>query len=370
MYKTYLITLIAIGNILSGAAQFTLDGEFRPRTEYRHGFGSILADSIDPGFAISSRMRLKAGYQTDNYELFISRQDVMLWGENAQLQPLDQNHSFSVFEAWAEFPVTGNLSTRLGRQQLAYDNERILGGLEWAQQARNHDALLFKYASTHLRIDLGLAYNQDFPNPAGFQSQGNTYNRTTGFSYKSMQFLYLKKNWKAFSGSLLLLNNGFQEFNEIGQGDGLSNLLTLGPYMSYNQGRANLMFQGYMQLGRQQNRLDVEKAFMLGLDMSYLVSAKVNLGLGASILSGDDPQTANASEAFIPLYGTNHKFNGLMDYFYVGNHANSVGLIDFHLQGSIELGATSSIDISLLEFLSHRKLARGKQILGTEADLV
>jgi hypothetical protein len=35
-------------------------------------------------------------------------------------------------------------------------------------------------------------------------------------------------------------------------------------------------------------------------------------------------------KAFKPLYGTNHKFNGLMDYFYVGNHFNSVGLLDIY----------------------------------------
>jgi hypothetical protein len=35
-------------------------------------------------------------------------------------------------------------------------------------------------------------------------------------------------------------------------------------------------------------------------------------------------------KSFAPLFGTNHKFNGLMDYFYVGNHANNVGLTDIY----------------------------------------
>ncbi len=34
--------------------------------------------------------------------------------------------------------------------------------------------------------------------------------------------------------------------------------------------------------------------------------------------------------AFTPLYGTNHKFNGWMDYFYVGNHGSSIGLQDIN----------------------------------------
>ena len=37
---------------------------------------------------------------------------------------------------------------------------------------------------------------------------------------------------------------------------------------------------------------------------------------------------AGEDQSFSPFYGTNHKFNGLADYFYVGNHFGSVGLHD------------------------------------------
>ena len=56
-------------------------------------------------------------------------------------------------------------------------------------------------------------------------------------------------------------------------------------------------------------------------------------GVGIELLSGNDQVNANATtdKAFTPFYGTNHKFNGHMDYFYVGNHVNSVGLVDIYL---------------------------------------
>lgn len=48
------------------------------------------------------------------------------------------------------------------------------------------------------------------------------------------------------------------------------------------------------------------------------------------------------NKAFDPLYGTNHKFYGFMDYFYVGNghgqNGNIAGLIDLHLQGVFQTG--------------------------------
>ncbi|MDD7913863.1 hypothetical protein [Polaribacter ponticola] len=55
------------------------------------------------------------------------------------------------------------------------------------------------------------------------------------------------------------------------------------------------------------------------------------MGLGAEYLSGKDMDDTSAKvKSFNPVFGTNHKFNGYMDYFYVGNHVNSVGLLDIN----------------------------------------
>ncbi|CAN0492630.1 unnamed protein product, partial [Scytosiphon promiscuus] len=127
MKRIYLLfTLIALyGSIAK--AQFTLDGEFRPRTELRHGFGSIIDEDADAGFGVSTRIRLNAGYTIDAYTFYLSLQDVMVWGENRQLLPDDENNSFSVFEAWADINLGSNFSAKLGRQTLDYDDQRIMG---------------------------------------------------------------------------------------------------------------------------------------------------------------------------------------------------------------------------------------------------
>ena len=76
---------------------------------------------------------------------------------------------------------------------------------------------------------------------------------------------------------------------------------------------------------------------------AYYFSAEVNFnlvksftfGLGAEYLSGtptiNQADKSKNDQSFTPLYGTNHKFNGFMDYFYVGNHAGNVGLVDIFL---------------------------------------
>ncbi|WP_295981353.1 alginate export family protein [uncultured Algibacter sp.] len=369
MKKQYVIFGLLLGCLQFAQAQFTLDGEFRPRTEYRNGFGSLIADNADAGFGISTRARLNAGYKTEAYKFYLSMQDVMVWGENRQILPYDQNNSFAIFQAWAEIDFGSGWSTKLGRQVLSYDDQRILGGLDWAQQGRNHDAALIEYKKDKFILDVALAFNQDYSNPTGFVSAGTAYNTTGFFSYKTMQYAYLKQSWESFSGSLLLMNNGFQEFDTNSDADGVSNLQTLGTHLNYKKGSFGAAFNGFIQTGKRQGEVDVKGAHLLGLDFTFKASPKVSLGAGIEIISGNDGD-AGETGAFFPLYGTNHKFNGFMDYFYVGNHANSIGLVDIHVSANFKLSEASSLMVKALNFSGEQDLPSGENALGTEIDIV
>jgi hypothetical protein len=369
MKKQYVILGLMLLCFQLTKAQFTLDGEFRPRTEYRHGFGSLIPDAAEAGFGISTRVRLNTSYMTDNYRVYVSLQDIMVWGENRQILPYDQNNSFAVFQAWAEIKLGENTSTKIGRQVLSYDDQRILGGLDWAQQGRNHDAALIKYKKDNFILDVALAFNQDYSHPTGFVSAGTAYNTTEFFSYKTMQMLYMKQKWEKMTGSLLLMNNGFQEFDAANNADGVSNLQTLGTHLNYKNGSFGVAANAYLQSGQRQGAVDVKGAYLLGLDFSYKVSPKVGLGAGLESISGNDGG-AGETGAFFPLYGTNHKFNGFMDYFYVGNHANSIGLVDLHVSANFKLNKSSSLMVKALNFRGEQALASGEKSLGTEIDLV
>lgn len=369
MKKQYVILGLMLACFQFTTAQFTLDGEFRPRSEYRNGFGSLIPDAADAGFGISTRARLNAGFTTDVYNVFISLQDVMVWGENRQILPYDANNSFAVFQAWAEIKLGENTWTKVGRQVLSYDDQRILGGLDWAQQGRNHDAALIKYKKDKFMLDFALAFNQDYSNPTGFINSGTAYNTTGFFSYKTMQMLYMKQSWEKLTGSLLLMNNGFQEFDANSAADGVSNLQTLGTHLNYKSGSFGLAANAFLQTGKRQGGVDVKGAYLFGLDATFKTSDKITLGAGLEMISGNDG-AAGETGAFFPLYGTNHKFNGLMDYFYVGNHANSIGLVDFHLSANFKLSGSSSLMAKVLNFSGEQALASGEKSLGTEVDLV
>ncbi|MEP2278866.1 alginate export family protein [Maribacter sp.] len=369
MKKQYLLITLLFLAANSIYAQFTLDGQFRPRTEYRNGYSNLIPDAADAGFAISTRARLNAKYETESYQFYLSLQDIMVWGENRQILPDDQNDSFAVFEAWANINLGKGWSTKLGRQVISYDDQRIFGGLDWAQQGRNHDAGLLKYKKDKFMLDVGLAFSQDFDNPTGFQWAGTAYNTTGFFTYKTMQYVYAKQQWDKFSGSILALNNGFQNFDTAGAADGVSNLQTIGTHLGYKTGSFSANANLFLQTGERQNELK-SSAYLLGLELGFKASDKVTLGIGTEVISGDKADSTDKTEAFFPLYGTNHKFNGFMDYFYVGNHANSVGLFDIHASAKFDLGKQSSLLVKVLNFSGEQELASGEKSLGTEIDLV
>ncbi|MDT0606428.1 alginate export family protein [Croceitalea rosinachiae] len=375
MKKQYGLVILVILSVQLINAQFTLDGQFRPRAEYRNGFQTLIPDAADPGFAINTRARLNAGFTAETFKVYLSIQDLLVWGENPQIIPVDSNNSFAIFEAWAELQLGSGWSTKLGRQVLSYDDQRFFGGLDWAQQGRNHDLAMIKYKKDSFIMDIGLAFNQDLDDNGGplfgFQNQGTTYPANNPFQYKTMQYLYAKQKWESFSASLLAVNYAHQNFDANGEADGVNSLLTLGSHLNYKKGSFGAAANVFIQSGTFFNgSTDVKGAFLLGLDLSYKASSKLGLGAGIEIISGDDADTNDKTEAFLPTFGTNHKFNGFMDYFYVGNHVNTIGLFDIHASANFKLGKKGSLFAKVLNFSGQQDLPSGENALGTEIDLV
>lgn len=372
MKTNIIITALLAGTILAGTAkaQFSMSGEYRPRAEYRHGFQSLVAPDTDAAFFVSQRTRLNLNHTEKRMSFKLSLQDVRVWGDNPQLNRFDNNSS--VYEAWGEFKFSEQFSIRAGRQQLVYDDSRILGNVDWAQQGRSHDLALIKYRNeSDLQLHLGLAFNQ-----MGESNTGTLY--TIPNNYKTMQFLWLSKKIDQSNLSLLVLNNGIQVIGEISNHVYFSQ--TLGGRFEHKHNSWNMGAEAYLQTGKDAMNRNLS-AWYAGLQAKRSVNENFDLNLGLEWLSGTDQAemqdvSHNKNHSFNPLYGTNHKFNGHMDYFYVGNHINNVGLINPYG------GVTFRKDKFMAQLVMHAFMSDGLLILpentsqtmdrylGTEADLI
>ena len=305
-------------------AQLVFSGEIRPRSEYRHGFKTLAGENQEAAFFIDQRTRLNFNFKTINTEYYLSLQDVRVWGDQSQLVT-NNGISTGIHQAWAKLKLNQKSVLKLGRQVISYDDQRIFGGVGWAQQARSHDAAVFVFQDSSFTGHIGIAFNQDRPRLF-------TTLYTVPKNYKALQYVWLHKDWKALKGSFLFLNNGLQVIKA--NGDFETNYSqTVGGRLGWKEGKIGANIAAYYQSGTNGDTLDTKiKAFYLGADISYAASDNLNLITGIEILSGNDkPITNGENNAFNPFYGTNHKFNGLMDYFYVGNHTGNVGLNDYYV---------------------------------------
>ena len=317
MKNTYILILfLALGSTIF-AQSFELSAEIRPRFEYRHGFNTLMVDSLNAAAFVSQRTRLNFEYTSEKIKAYVSLQDVRVWGDVSTLNTSDAN-GIAIHQAYAELMLSSEFSLKFGRQEISYDDQRIFGSVGWAQQARSHDALLAIYRPNEKNhFELGLALNAE--------SKSLFENDYTLNNYKSLQYIWYHLNLRDFSISLLALNNGFAYDNNGKQDIDYSQ--TFGTHAIYEKNKISANASMYIQTGKIQNQ--TLSAYDVSINGYYKFENGLKPGLGFEYLSGTDMNSTNSSNnSFNPLYGTNHKFNGLMDYFYVGNHINSVGLLD------------------------------------------
>jgi len=361
-----LFSLLILTTFNLAAQTLDIDADLRARFEYRHGYNNLFQNDVEPGAFVNQRTRLNIGYKAEKLEIFLAVQDVSTWGDTRQILAIDGNDSFFLFQGWAQLNFDERWSTKIGRQVISYDDQRIFGGLDWAMQGRFHDAAIIKYRKGSFMVDVGGAFSQE-----KVTNEGNVFKIQGFFTYKTMQYAYLKKSWEKASASFLFLNTGFQNFigdnNDIP--DGVSYRQTTGSFFKLPIPVINVTGSAYYQFGKVNKNTELS-AYQISLEGTYKTNS-VLFGLGFELLSGTDQDGESKNKSFTPLYGTNHKFNGFMDYFYVGNHANNVGLTDVHAKAVITTGKKSNLLIKGHYFAANAALTGdADKYLGTELDLV
>jgi hypothetical protein len=344
-------------------SQFEFSGEFRPRAEYSHGYGTLADTDQKASFFISQRTRLNFKYNYERLSTGLVLQDVRIWGNQPQLVS-NEDFATSVHEAWLQYEILDYFFLKAGRQELAYDDHRIFGNVGWAQQARSHDLILLKYED-EFNIHAGLAYHENS-------------NRRNNFyfgpdAYKALQFLWVNKKFDNLEASFLLLNNGIpvvEETNPSGEvvEQGISYSQTIGPVLNYRQDEWGANLSVYFQGGKDGNE-NTLRAWYANIEGLYDINDDALAIAGYEFLSGTAWDETEVNRSFNPFYGTNHKFNGFMDYFFVGNHINNVGLGDIYLKGKYNLNdIVLNGDIHFFHAAAKISADAGS-FLGTEVDL-
>lgn len=283
-------------------AQLTLSLEYRPRTEWRHGYRKLPSNTDRAAFFTSHRARFNLELVQKNFRFYASVQDIRIWGEEDTRNTVGTTQ---FFEVYAEPQINDNWSVRIGRQRISLDDERFFAQNEWRQTAGKHDAVRVMFRNNQLEMDFFGGYNQ-----SQIRNFGTAYDISWDF-YKVLGAHYL--NWtinKKVSFMALNFADGYEDPDNP--------LATHFKYTNGGKGTLKLPFAtftvaGFYQHGKIETGEPL-RAWYVDPQISFSVNKAYKIKAGIQIFSGDNNQEDGLSKAFLAQYGAFHRYNGRMDY--------------------------------------------------------
>lgn len=374
----YIIGFIGFTETLV-AQEFSLNAEFRPRGEYRSGYKAPLSETDDPAFVVFERIRLGATYKSRLINARITLQDARVFGQETQQQvPTGKNleaPATTLYEGWAELVFPRGFSFRIGRQALKYDDQRLLSASNWSNTGNAFDLALLLYKNKDFQANLGYAYNNNQKDPLA----GN-YEYGTAF-YKTMGLLWLSQQIKDSGVKITAIGiaEGFQktETAEKENEDGTTEeIKTYKNHYRFTYG-GNADFQktdfplslhvtAYGQSGKTKKGGQVLSAYLFAFKAGYAIVPSLNVCLGADLYSGTG-MTARDNHTFEALYGSNHAFNGAMDYWCM-NTLPKGGLLNLTFAATCKIKKVN-LCASFHHFNLQKDMEYREKNLGQELDL-
>ena len=319
--------------------EFSLDAQLVTRGELRQG--GFKADSLDKErvahFALG-KYRVTADYKRSWLEVKLSPQYSGVWGQASA--------GLNLYEGWANLQSKNGLFVKIGRQELNYDDGRIIGNDDWTMTAPTHDVIKLGYNGESHKVHLMAAYNQNAEN----KESGSTYYSGGLQPYKTMQTLWYHYDTpkKMFGVSLVGMNIGMQSARDD-QPDVTFYQQLVGTYMVFRPQYWSLEGAFYYQMGKEEHGMPID-AFMGSAKAKVEIGNWFNLLAGYDYLSGDKyfnvpPEGGlglvfhDKVRGFNAIFGSHHQFYGAMDFFYLSNYVGGFtpGLQNLYIGGNMKM---------------------------------
>ncbi len=350
------VLILALAPALATAQQVTVGGQIRPRSQYRNpslsGAGSTGREFFNDGDGFTTmRARIHADAKLKgNVRIFAQLQDVRIWGSETSTLGDFNADNFDLHQGFVDLSSEDDVWLgRAGRQEVNLGGQRLIGAVDWTQQARSFDGLRLQRmkdgtGATFLAFQTADATAPTQSADAGVFAGYGKINNVLGGAL-GLYAIYNTRN------GALSIDLGTFGFRQVGKID-----------------RFSYRLESYYQTGNTAG-LDVQ-AFMVGARIG------MNLGKGSvtlwyDYLSGDDDLTDNTSKVFNTLFATNHKFYGYADLFLViPLETGGRGLQDLAVKGTYKTSESTLIRLNLHSFRATNQGTLSTKRFGEEIDLV
>ena len=358
----HIILLLQIA--VSSTAQFSINAEYRARTELRDGYTVLSIPGTDPAVFVSQRARISADYKNEFIHLRFTPQDVRIWGDEklaSSTGVYGDEASLDLIEGFVGLKTGKAAWVYVGRQQLVYDNQRLLAARDWNQLGMAYDAAVLQLNLDQWKLHAGFSWNSNAESLILEQYPSNRI--------RSLNFLWLNRKFtEEINSSLLHISSGSTESDTT---TAMNFRHTTGLYSKYNIGAISVWADVYYQYGKNQAGNSIS-AVLFDADVNYHTEI-LAIGAGISYLSGNKYDAATSDDhLFNSLYGARHKYFGSMDYFRdFSKHTAGRGLVDGYLYLTFTPIKTISISNTLHYFSLANELSADQTdvYLGVENDL-
>lgn len=362
---TCMIILFMVQTVPAGEPPLQLrseDGDFglafslqyRPRFEYNEA--KDFTEETDNEFVSHrARLGLQATYK-DFTEVFLQVQDVRLWGEEASTLGDFDADGFDLHQGYLLMKYDDRCFLKLGRQEIAFDGHRIIGTVNWAQQARAFDGIHAGYRSE--RYSFSAVYSKLTEGDLAGGDDADLF--IFHGSVKPTEALYV---------SFLVVHDYHDPFD--------INRWTFGPHATFEAGGFHATIEGYGQLGERETASAFSAgeadyaAFLASARVGYTRDSteKLTLDIWFDYLSGDEDPTDDTIEVFDTLFATNHKFYGFMDLFLnIPAHTGGLGLMDLGAMARCKAHERVTCRLDFHHFRTAEDTPTGESFLGNELD--
>lgn len=318
--KHFLIVLTVLVCVLSSssAQEIRFSGQLRERSELD---AKSFRMGQNPDVFHLLRTRLKAlARLNSNVQVTVEVQDARTFGQKKSTLNTG-SPAFDLRQGYVEVASLNEsaFGFRLGRQVLAWGNERLIGPIEWNNFSQSFDAGMVTYRA-------GAVSAEVFGAAVARNDNGTSYNRdvfATGLAAawkpagtgSTAQLLFVFDNPKDTAVRQNRFTTWLQVQGVYGGFDySIDGAYQFGDYIARN---------GTLSIG----------AHMIGLRAGYTIDegSALRIGIGFDRLSGKDPDPASETYGvFNTLYASNHAKYGHMDYF--PSTALDLGLNDLYFQ--------------------------------------
>lgn len=347
------------GTAFAEMTDLKISGEIRVRHVDMNNY-DMDSNAGDASNTTTQRTRVNVDAKVnETTKAYISLQDTRNWGSEANTattgnETVTQNaakdvtatgQAVDVSQAYVQLDKLAGqpLSLKLGRQILAYGDQRLVGHFEWSDNARRFDALKLMYNTDAVTVDFFMANLKEAgsANPGDAQLNGLYATAKTIPLHKALDVYLLQK-----------ANTAAGE-----------NIMTYGLRLDGGTAGIDWTAEAAFQSG-DATATAKKKANMYALKAGYTLAdvlGGLRIGAEYDFASGQDTSTDNT--AFDNLYPTNHPLYGVTDITGTNTLSNLKAM-------SLNIGAKPAAGLRLLaEYWSYDKDQGAKTAIGNEMNV-